>query len=549
MTTRRYLSSSTPAQVARPVNWVSEYFVPTTIPALNAADRNVYVDSSKANDSGNGLTEATAKKTLAAGVALLRDGHGDRLNLKCGGTYTGDLFPFTLSGHSFARPMIFQSYGTGARPILDTGGGTTFFQNAFETDLSHLWFLGLNVTDSTYDGTGTHYKGFVFTWQCSDILLENCYIHNFNFGVDMEGHSHGAVPGVHSHMRIRGCVIKDIYNTDLTGAGDWQNCSGIFVASSTDILIEQNILLDCGYHDETDGTTGKHGLYVHGECAGAVVKNNIQIGGDGFTVRCGGVITGNFLARTMSAIQSGMGDVATVGGITVTMEDNVAIEGMSYDALTAGAGAKPTIGFALGNIGGASSFSRNIYANPLADPLTQDVRAFWFRTPDDLLGGSELVVGAPLAFADNIFYKSGVFYGQERDTSSYTDITTYSGNDFQLVNATQQFRMKDRDHVDQVSVWSGNNYYAGGQATPFEWDGVARTQSLWDSTAIDASVTHIDTSATYRAPTRSLTDCAVSLGHASVAALKTALAGRSFANWNDNFTANRFTSYFRRCFA
>jgi hypothetical protein len=531
-----------------PERYVSNYFSLTRLPADFPGDRRIYVASNGDDTTGTG-TIALPYLTIAKAVTDLRDGYGDRVLLRCGDTFTDDLFPFSLSGHSMQRPMIFMSYGTGARPKINTNGNN-FFQNAFETDIYHLWFMGLEVTNTPYDGTGTHYKGFVFTWHCEDILLEDCYVHNFNFGIDMEGHAHGGGPAFHSNMRIRACVIADIYNSDIEPVGDWQNCSGIFVSSVNGMLIEQCALVDCGYLSQDDGTTGKHGIYVHGECGNVTVVNNVQIGGDGFTIRCGGVIKGNFLGETMSVIQCGMGDVATVGGIRVTCENNVGISGMSYDALSASpaSSAKPTIGYALGNIGFASSFSNNLCVNPIADPTAQDCRVFWFRTPADLLLGSELVVGAPLTFSNNIFMKAGVFYGQERADASYPAVTTFTGNDFQM-SQDADFRMKSNNQVSTLMDWSGNNFYAETGNDPYDINGTPLDSPAWDALTGDATATHNSPgSMGYTNPAITLDDVAVHFGKGTTDGLKSALKRRSFNHWTDNLTANVLAAYVRSCF-
>lgn len=46
--------------------------------------RTIYVSSSTGNDSNNGLSESTPKRTIAAGKSLLRNGYPDWLLLKCG---------------------------------------------------------------------------------------------------------------------------------------------------------------------------------------------------------------------------------------------------------------------------------------------------------------------------------------------------------------------------------------------------------------------------------------------------------------------------------
>ena len=68
--------------------------------------RVIYVSSSSGSDANNGLTEQTAKRTIAAGYAELRNGRGDWLLLKRGDTFAGTLGHWMKSGRSAAEPMV-----------------------------------------------------------------------------------------------------------------------------------------------------------------------------------------------------------------------------------------------------------------------------------------------------------------------------------------------------------------------------------------------------------------------------------------------------------
>src|SRR5207253_3107090 len=82
--------------------------------------RIVYVSSSLGNDANDGLSQATPVKTLAKGGSLLRDGFPDWLLLKKGDTWIGEAIWNNISGRSTNEPMLYSSYGSGARPLIKT---------------------------------------------------------------------------------------------------------------------------------------------------------------------------------------------------------------------------------------------------------------------------------------------------------------------------------------------------------------------------------------------------------------------------------------------
>jgi len=94
-----------------------------------------YVDATRPDDTGDGLSEATAKKTIAAGYALCAA--GDRLNVKASGTYTlTATVNVTVAGTVAAGRVTIQGYsatiGDGGKPTITsaTNGVALFTMNA-----------------------------------------------------------------------------------------------------------------------------------------------------------------------------------------------------------------------------------------------------------------------------------------------------------------------------------------------------------------------------------------------------------------------------------
>src|SRR5262245_53581416 len=120
--------------------------------APSADSRLVYVSNTTGSDANDGLSPATPKSSIAAGVALLRTGMPDWLHLKSGDVWTGeDLGSWAKSGRNTLEPIVVTSYDTGARPRLRTGTSTALFMGALNV-LSHIAFVGLHFEAHTSTG-------------------------------------------------------------------------------------------------------------------------------------------------------------------------------------------------------------------------------------------------------------------------------------------------------------------------------------------------------------------------------------------------------------
>jgi hypothetical protein len=122
-----------------------------TVFTPSADTRKVHVSSSTGNDTNNGLTPASPKRTIAAGKALIRDGYPDWLLLKCGDTWTRP------SATGARRPLgsgagAVASYGTGERPFLRSGTSDGIVP-AFNTNPNFVSVVGLHFKAHLYTGS------------------------------------------------------------------------------------------------------------------------------------------------------------------------------------------------------------------------------------------------------------------------------------------------------------------------------------------------------------------------------------------------------------
>lgn len=129
--------------------------------------RIIYVSSSEGSDSYDGLTPATAKKTVVAGRGLLRRGFPDWLLFKRGDTWEEKL-GLSATGRSATEPVVISSYGDSiARPLFRISSGTWMSNHGgscggSDTICGHVAILGLhaymvskNPQEDSFTGQGS----------------------------------------------------------------------------------------------------------------------------------------------------------------------------------------------------------------------------------------------------------------------------------------------------------------------------------------------------------------------------------------------------------
>jgi len=108
-----------------------------------SATKTYYVDSSTGDDSNDGLSEKKPWKTLAkASEAKLSP--GDRLLLKCGGTFTGQL-QISARGTS-SSPIEVGSYGSGSAPVIQGEDESPWAVRILNS--SYLTLSGLEIVNT-----------------------------------------------------------------------------------------------------------------------------------------------------------------------------------------------------------------------------------------------------------------------------------------------------------------------------------------------------------------------------------------------------------------
>ena len=174
-----------------------------TIITPSADTRTIYVSSSTGNDANNGLTPNSAVATIAEGLSLIRDGSADHLLLKAGDTFVDQSFGWlTFSGRSGTEPILISSYGTGARPLIETPANSDLAIGALNhgTVGSNIAIIGLDFYDYTRDPSNPHYagqgsgdqSGLFYLSNANNLLVEDTRF-SFYTGNAVEGDSSGNI--------------------------------------------------------------------------------------------------------------------------------------------------------------------------------------------------------------------------------------------------------------------------------------------------------------------------------------------------------------------
>lgn len=335
-----------------------------TIFKRSADTRVIYASNSSGNDRNDGLSERTPVKTIARGVALLRDRHPDWLLLKKGDTWTNEAFGYgTKTGRSDTEPMLISSYGAGSRPLIKT----TSVKNAGTAIGSlgrpgsrgdFLAIVGLefyaytrdpNSPDFDASTVGAEHNGLNFLVPVTWFLIEDC---KFSFYRDQ---SIQAVNGRSLYVTFRRNVIANSYSTN-------SHSQGLFVSGIDHLLIEENVFDHNGWNPSVPGanpTVFNHNVYIHQGNGQATIRGNIfaNASSHGVQARPGGVIIDNFYVRNAISLLVGSAQNSTINKPSI-VKDNVFMEGKDIAAdLPRG------MGVDLGPKAGTVEVTSNIFAH------------------------------------------------------------------------------------------------------------------------------------------------------------------------------------------
>lgn len=495
--------------------------------------RAVYVSNSTGNDANDGFSGATAKKTIAAGKALMRQGKPDWLLLKRGDVWNEALGQWTKCGRSAIEPMVVAWYGTAqARPLLRTGNGDgvwTLGNNGSPAVIENVAFVGLHFQAHTYAGTNDC-NGAKILHPAKHMLFEDCMFEAYGTNLVLQG-----LNGRHKDLRIRRCVIVDAFSVHSNG-----HAEGMYVLNTDGLLIEENVIDHNGW-SATVPNAGpdifSHDLYIDNGNTGVVVRGNLisNPSSHGMQLRCGGTVTNNLFVQTAIALAVGGGNHPESGGVTGTVMGNVVLEGKNIDASNPRGWALWFANIKQGEV------AYNIVANN-----TQGSLPYALTIVGNHQGDTTPSIGVHnLSVNHNVFRNWG---GNVR----------IEGQDWQVTNLDLiALDVQDLTHstplIDHTVVSNANGIQSGyhrffSQLTPSSgWSQFAQvnhTIDYWmaqvgDTTSDDVKVNYVN-------PGVSLGNYNASLGGAaSTAAFITEARKQSYMNWRPDYQAVRVNHYVR----
>ena len=209
----------------------------------NLFTRFVYVDGSRQDNSGDGLTSATAKKTFDAAITISKVANQENVILVAAGTYTG--------GNN--KNLSFDGYDIKIRST--TGTSSTIID--LENDGRFLYLHNGETLNSLLDGftvrNGSAYDGgAVYMGSGAGLKIKNCVFEN-NLGTSYSG----AVSVDTGITEITNCRF-------INNSSPWAGGLSLYQGPGT-------IVRDCEFSkNKTTGTDRNGGAIVIYDCEGTV---------------------------------------------------------------------------------------------------------------------------------------------------------------------------------------------------------------------------------------------------------------------------------------
>ncbi|HTL31050.1 MAG TPA: SdrD B-like domain-containing protein [Tepidisphaeraceae bacterium] len=473
--------------------------------------RIVYVSSSTGNDNNNGLSSSAAVKTIARAKSLMRNGVPDEMLLKRGDTWNESFGTWRTSGRSAQEMQLIGTYGSGERPVLNTGTSEGFL-TAGGNPINYVAITGVHFVANGYTGSNGGYQtsGVRLIREGHDYLIQDVEIEGYKDNISIDGDGAGV-----SNVTVRRSVITDAYNKGSVGNGHAQ---GLYAAGDTkNLLIEENVFDKNGYKDGVTGPTQyNHDIYVNTGATGTVVRSNIiaRASLNGVLLRAGGTIQDNLFIRNPVG--------AIVDNTASTITGNVVVEGINNSA------ADMAVAF-------------NINAVPSAT-VNDNVIAHDKSTGSYNMAGISINAGAKYVTAEN----NTVYDWRNNVVNGGTSSITIRNNALQQQD-TKKPLLQNKGGYNSSFVYSGNTY-SSPKSSPFQINGSDKTYSAWTSGVKESgsswkAMSYVDANRTLGTYNATLG------GSSTVEAFLAAARDQSRTNWKTSLTAEAAGDYIRAGFA
>ena len=233
-----------------------------------------YVDFTGGNDANGGLSDADAWKTITKvnGETLIP---GDRIRFKRGETWTGIQLVIGWSGTA-SQPIVFEDYGTGAKPIID---GNDLINCIVAVGRSYLAFRNIEAMQGLDQG--------FYISGCDHINFADCDSHDCgNVGLEFDNSSFCRVIGgdfYDTYQRVGGTtnagltIGDDSYDILVDGVncygGTGVGTSGLTIHNHPATIYPYNVIIrNCNLYNNANS-----GLFMYKQDATVDADRNILV--------------------------------------------------------------------------------------------------------------------------------------------------------------------------------------------------------------------------------------------------------------------------------
>lgn len=303
-----------------------------TIFTLGANSRTVYVSSSSGSDSKHGFSPNAPVASIAKGLSLLRQGSADWLLLKKGDTWRGQQFGvLPIHGRSASEPILISTFGTGARPLIETNGSVAVGSLGNNQNGDFIALVGIEFYAYLRDPNNPNFSaaalarqqaGFQFLNKINWFLMEDCKF-SFYDGNAIQ-YPNVDTGGMSKNVILRRNVFENSYNSN---GGHSQ---GLYVDNVANLVLEGNLFDHNGWNSSVAGanpTVFNHDLYIQTTSGPATLIDNIfaNASSHGAQVRNGGIVSDNLFVHDPIEL--------LIGGTASAVSDNVFTDSNDIDSL------------------------------------------------------------------------------------------------------------------------------------------------------------------------------------------------------------------------
>jgi hypothetical protein len=457
---RRAFSSPAELLESRLLLSVSQDSNGWTVVTPSTDTRMIYVSASVGSDLNSGLSASSPVKTLAKAQSLVLSGEPDWVLLKAGDIFHDNFYNWSASGRSAQEPILISSYGTGARPLIDSGTASAGFNVRASTTLSinYVDLIGLQFYENNRDPASPTFNtssaggttGFQWYAPGGNVLIENCEFSYYRNNLDIE-----SVNGQASNFVIRRCISADSWSTTSHSQGMY--CFGVSNLSVLQCDFDHN-----GWNTMISGAYDagyNHDMYFSSTCTGISVQGSViaEASYSGVMARGGGNIDNNLFVDDAVAVSFGdaNGADSAVGGVTGSLVGNAIVGDKSSNGTPYGQG------FEIGNTtpGAGMLVADNIFTQDTqyAKAAIELTMATATYNPQDAVGDNDVTIENNIV---NGWYQaidtSGLFVPGGTGLYALNDLKVLNNT---LLNSKANLVRHDGAYAPATENWAGNTYY------------------------------------------------------------------------------------------